>query len=300
MTDQDENATKKVSLTLHELSSEHCLQDVVSTTENLIRSNPLQTEHRWTLVDLMCLVGDWERAMRQLQTVAQMDNSSGARAHLIRGLIRAESQRTQVFKGNLDPTPVIDMPSWVSSMAKAIALNATEQHEAADVLRQDALAKAAVSSGTCVTSGVQKNLQTQDFEWLSDSDSRLGPICEVMLAGGYRWLPFADIETLKLDAPKHLSDLLWAPVTLTLRGTKVDGKLIHGFLPIRYCGTEIKKVGMHDTQHDALLLSRMTRWRDVGQTGVFATGQKTFMSDAGDFGVLDIREIHMRSKVSGE
>jgi type VI secretion system protein ImpE len=300
MTDQGENSIKNVSLTLHQLNSEHCLQDVISTTESLIRSNPLQSEHRWTLVELLCLVGDWERAMRQLQTVAQMDGSSSARAHLIRGLIRAESQRTQVFMGNLEPAPVIDMPSWALNMSKAIALNVAGNNEAADVLRQNAMEEAAVVSGVCVTAGAQQNLQTQDFEWLSDSDSRLGPICEVMLAGGYRWLPFADIETLKLDAPKHLFDLLWTPVTLTLRGTKVDGKLIHGFLPVRYCGTEIKNVGMHDLQRDALLLSRMTRWRDVGQTGVFASGQKTLISDVGDFGVLDVREIRMRSEVSGE
>ena len=50
---------------------------------------------------------------------------------------------------------------------------------------------------------------------------------------------------------------------------------------------------MHDAQRDALLLSRMTRWRDVGETGVFATGQKTLMSDCGDFGILDVREIQM-------
>ena len=280
-------------LTLHQLNSEHRLQDAVARVEEQIRTAPMHAESGWTLVELLCLMGDWERAMRQLQTVAQMDTHSSARAHLVRGLIRGESQRTQVFLGKLKPTPVIDNPQWMADMAEAIALNAAERHGAADALRQAALAHASVANGVCVVSGLNQEVVSHAFEWIADSDSRLGPICEVMVAGGYRWLPFADIDTLKLEPPKHLLDLLWAPVTLTLRGTQVGSKLVHGFLPVRYCGTDAKVSGMHDAQRDALLLSRMTRWRDVGETGVFATGQKTLMSDCGDFGILDVREIQM-------
>lgn len=293
MTDQDANSVKPVSLTLHQFNAEHRLQEVVSRVEGQIRMAPMEVVHRWTSVELLCLMGDWERAMRQLQTVAQMDTQSSARAHLVRGLIRGESQRTQIFVGNLKPTPVIDSPQWMVDLSDAIALNASGQHDAADALRQAALAQASVAHGSCLVSGLNQETCSHTFKWLADSDSRLGPICEVMLAGGYRWLPFADIETLKIHAPKQLLDLLWSPVTLTLRGTQAGGKLLHGFLPVRYCGTETKVPGMHDAQRDALLLSRMTRWRDVGETGVFASGQKTLMSDCGDFGILDVREIRI-------
>jgi type VI secretion system protein ImpE len=297
MTEKNTNSSKAMSLTLHQLNAEHCLESAVSRVEEEIRLAPTQVEHRWTLVESLCLMGDWERAMRQLQTVAKMDSQSSARAHLVRGLVRAEAQRTKVFAGQLQPTPVIDTPQWMAEMAQAISLNASEDHDAADILRQTALAKASVANGVCSVSEPSHEGKLHTFEWLSDSDSRLGPICEVMVAGGYRWLPFADIRTLKLDAPKHLLDLLWAPVTLTLSGTQAGNKLVHGFIPVRYCGTEEKVSSMHDAQRDALLLSRMTRWCDVGQTGVFAKGQKTLMSDCGDFGILDVREIQMHSEV---
>jgi type VI secretion system protein ImpE len=46
-------------------------------------------------------------------------------------------------------------------------------------------------------------------------------------------------------------------------------------------------------QRDALMLSRLTRWQDVGETGVFALGQKTLMSDGVDYPFLDLREIFL-------
>jgi protein involved in temperature-dependent protein secretion len=37
--------------------------------------------------------------------------------------------------------------------------------------------------------------------------------------------------------------------------------------------------------------SHLTVWQEVGDTGVFSQGQKTWMSDGTDWPLLDIREV---------
>jgi type VI secretion system protein ImpE len=52
---------------------------------------------------------------------------------------------------------------------------------------------------------------------------------------------------------------------------------------VRYPGSELAD--------DAIRLARESRWREEGKTGVFGLGQKTWMTDAGDVGLLDLRVI---------
>ena len=116
------------------------------------------------------------------------------------------------------------------------------------------------------------------FAWATDSDTRLGPVCEVILAGAYRWVAFSDLASIRKAAPVHLLDLVWAQVELVLRG----GTALKGYMPMRY--------PVHADDRDALLMARETVWTDVGRTGVFARGQKMWATDAGDMALLDLRE----------
>lgn len=287
------------SLLLSQLNKEHNLQEALSSMEALVRQEPDNGTHRWGLVEVLCLLGQWERAIKQMQTVTRLAPALQAQAQLVRGLIRAEHQRAEVFAGNLLPTPVFDRPKWMDDLARALVHNARGEHAQADVLREAALAQAPQADGICQIHSPETqanadplaSLGHQKFTCLSDTDSRLGPVCELMISGCYRWLAFADIHSMQMQAPMRLLDLVWMPVKVQLRSTQAEEQLLHGFVPSRYSGTEIVSGELSRHQRDALMLARMTHWQDVGETGVFALGQKTLMSDGVDYPLLDLREI---------
>lgn len=303
--------TPVLSLLLSQLNQEHNLQEALSSIEALVRQEPDNGTHRWALIEVLCLLGQWERAIKQMQAATRLAPALQAQAQLVRGLIRAEHQRAEVFAGNLLPTPVFDRPKWMDDLARALVHNARGEHAQADALREAALAQAPQADGICQIqipkthpdadpdaapdadpdADTLPSIGHQKFTCLSDTDSRLGPVCELMISGSYRWLAFADIHSMQMQAPTHLLDLVWMPVTVQLRGTQADEQMLHGFVPSRYCGTESVSGEWTRQQRDALILARMTRWQDVGDTGVFALGQKTLMSDGVDYPLLDLREI---------
>lgn len=287
------NTSAPSPLRLSQLNPDHNLQDALTRLEAEVRQAPASASHRWALAELLCVLGHWERALKQLQVGAKLvdikDAQWQAKAQLLRGLIRAEAQRTQVFAGQLLPVPVVDRPQWMEDLARAIRLNEEGDHVQADSVRQAALEAAPTRAGVC---NEQEPLE-QAFEWLSDTDTRLGPVCEFIVAGGYRWLAYADIASVQIAAPSSLLDLVWLPATLQLRSTQAGPRQLRGFLPARYSGTDNIAAEIGSNQRDALMLSRLTLWQDIGESGVFALGQKTLMTQTGDIPLMSIRSLRM-------
>lgn len=115
------------------------------------------------------------------------------------------------------------------------------------------------------------------FDWASDSDSRLGPVLELVTGGVYIWLPFSQIRSLESPQPTRLTDLLWKPINITL----VNGDTHGAWLFTRYSGSE--------SASDALRLCRETAWQDgPGETTVRALGQKVWLTSHGDISLLDM------------
>jgi type VI secretion system protein ImpE len=297
-------------LLLSQLNPEHNLQDALSRLESEVRASPSSAGHRWALAELLCVLGHWERALKQLQVGAKLvdvkDAQWQAKAQMLRGLIRAEAQRTEVFAGQLLPVPVVDRPQWMEDLARAISLNEKGEHSQADEVRRAALDAAPTRAGVCTwhddsqgetSSRVQSDgdqpLSQQRFDWISDTDTRLGPVCEFIVAGGYRWLAYADIASAQIARPASLLDLVWLPATLKLRSTQAGPQQLHGYIPSRYSGTENIAAEIGSIQRDALMLSRLTLWQDIGETGVFALGQKTLMTPQGDLPLMAMRSMDM-------
>jgi type VI secretion system protein ImpE len=293
---------------LSQLNPDHNLQDALTRLETEVRQSPASASHRWALAELLCVLGHWERALKQLQVGAKLvdikDAQWQAKAQLLRGLIRAEAQRVQVFAGQLLPVPVVDRPQWMEDLARAIRLNEEGDHTQADALRHAALEAAPTRGGVCIWEDDAKPQDAladsadaapneQAFDWISDSDTRLGPVCEFIVAGGYRWLAYADIASVQIAHPTSLLDLVWLPATLQLRSTQAGPQQLRGFIPARYSGTDNIAAEIGSNQRDALMLSRLTLWQDIGETGVFALGQKTLMTPSGDLPLLGIRSLRM-------
>lgn len=263
--------------------------------EAAVRREPMRASHRWALLETLCLLCQWQRALQQLQAWARLNPQGVMQAQALRGLIQAESQRTQVFSGHLQPSPVIEATPWMALLWQALQHNAQGELAQADECRHMALDQAPSLAGTCHWQSVaspdqEAALQSQAFEWLCDSDTRLGPVCELMAAGAYRWLPFADIATLTLSEPQRRLDLIWTPATLTLRGPAQANKAMHVFIPARSCW--LSPPAEPNAQQQAQMQARLTVWTEVGSSGVFSHGQKTWMAEGIDWPLLDVRHIH--------
>ncbi|MCY1212275.1 ImpE protein [compost metagenome] len=242
----------------------------VGAAETAVRQHPGAFDARWQLFQWLCVVADWQRALKQLQVATQLAPDFAQTAHVYRDLIRAEVFRRDVFKGEREPGALLPAPGWMGRLRAALALTDAGDIEGADRSRHLALSKVSVSSGDHDGAG---------FAWITDSDTRLGPTCEIVSAGRYAWLPFAQLRKLEMGAVAGLLDLIWRPATLTL----ADGMVVRGFVPVRYPGSE--------EGSDAVRLSRETQWTEIGQTAIIACGQKTWMTDAGDIGLLDVSTL---------
>jgi len=245
------------------------LEEQINHVSSAIRSQPGQASHRWALFQLLCITGEWARAIQQLQTWATLMPGNVQTAHVYRDLTRAESWRQKVFAKGEEPGSIFELPSWARDMASALRLDADGKHDEADDLRAQALETASATATPVRTDDTQ-------FQWMTDSDTRLGPLCEILTAGYYRWVPFSDLASWKISQPVSLIDLVWTPCSLRLN----DGSMVHGFMPVRYPGSE--------TAGDSLRLGRKTEWKEAGAATVTALGRRTWMTSGNDFGIFEL------------
>ena len=267
--------------------------EAIREIEDLIRREPTVSSHRWALFQWLCVDRQWKRALQQLQVHARMAPEQGNLVQAYRDLVRAENWRERTLAGLMPPGQVLDTPvPWMRDLYAALEAAAGGQVDQADALRERALDQAPMVKG--------HGAADFTFDWMSDSDSRLGPVFELMVAAGYRWLSLADIDHWRLTPPKTLSDLVWAPCEVTL----IDGTPLRGFTPARYpedsalsgsvAQSSDPQPGQHanqsETPREALLLGRQTSWREVGRTGVIASGRKTWMTSEGERNLFELAD----------
>lgn len=258
--------TDTLPATLSALLQEYSIAEGIQMAEQQVRENPAKALCRHSLFQLLCVAGDWSRALHQLQLCARMEANYTQEARLYRELVRCEMFRRTVFQGEQRPGFLLPQPVWVESLLAALACH--DDTGEVDKHRNTAL-EAITDTGGQWNGGA--------FDWASDSDSRLGPVLELVTGGVYIWLPFSQICSLESPQPARLTDLLWKPVNITL----VNGDTHGAWLFTRYSGSE--------SASDALRLCRETAWQDgPGETTVRALGQKVWLTSHGDISLLDM------------
>lgn len=262
--------TAAPSTTLSSFLHDCPIKQRIGDTEAKIRAEPREFAHRRLLFQLLCLTGDWARAMKLLPTAAR-EEAGEAFARIYQPLIDAELARGEVFSGMRAPEFMGEPPEWALALVEALALESIGDQAAADGRRDAGLSAAPSVAGYSPLGG---------FDWMADADSRLGPVCEVMSAGKYFWVPFDRIAALFIPEPSDITDLIWTPVSLVL----ASGEVLQAHLPARYPGSEAGS--------DAVRLGRETHWREQGETGSFGLGQKMWMHGGGEWALLDVRECH--------
>jgi len=250
------------------------LDEQLQELQSRIKRDASSAKFRIHLFQLLCVMGNWQRALAQLQLCAQLDALAIPMAQTYREAIRCELFRQQVFAGQRTPQVMGTPPAWIGSLIEALKRDGAGDAHSAAQLRSKAMDEAEPIA--CAIDGVS-------CEWLTDGDSRLGPVCEVIANGQYYWLPFESCKGILIERPVDLRDMVWAPAELLLPN---EGR-VPALIPTRYPGTSVLENG----NADALKLARATEWTENSPDIWFGLGQRVWTSDVAEHAILDTRQI---------
>jgi type VI secretion system protein ImpE len=240
-----------------------------------VKANPADVRQRTLLFEILCFSGDYTRAERQLDVIAQLDPNAEVGAQIYRNALTAERLRARVRSEGLAPSFILDPPPFTRLHLEAFnRLREGNAEESRALLEQAVDAQKAIGG----------EVNGQRFAEISDSDPFLGPVLELIIHDRYVWLPFVQIKRLTVAGPKKLRDLLWIPAELE----SINGPIGGAFIPVLYCGSS-------SHADDQVRLGRATDWKDVGTGLVRGYGQRLLLIDEDERPILEAGQITLDS-----
>jgi len=257
-----------------DLLREGRLDEALKELQNQVRANPADAKLRVFLFQLLALMGNWERAMTQLNVAAEMDPDTLLMAQVCRPALNCEALRADIFAGKRAPLVFGEPEEWVGWMVQANQHAAKGEYDAAQQLRDRAFEAAPAVPGT---------IDDQAFEWIADADTRLGPILEAIVDGRYYWVPLSNIAEIVIEKPTDLRDVVWTPCMFTW----ANGGETVGLIPGRYPGSEA-------AADPVIRMARRTDWEDKGGGLYIGHGQRMLATDQGEYPLLEVRKITLQ------
>jgi type VI secretion system protein ImpE len=229
-------------MSVKELFQAGKLNEAIEALGVEVRDNPTDVRRRTFLFELLCFKGDFDRAEKHLNILADATPDARVGAMLYFSALHAERTRRDLFEKKEYPQ------APVSENARAGTING------------------------------------RPFETLVDADPRIGPRLELFAAGAYLWIPFEHIESIEMEPPKRLRDLLWIPALVRTGPKFKDKELGEVLLPV---------LAPFSWRHadDNVKLGRATEWIESDGM-ILPAGQRVFLvDDDEDIPLLEIRKI---------
>jgi len=221
------------------------LNEAVQALGVEVRDNPTDVRRRTFLFELLCFQGEYDRAEKHLNVLADATPDARMGAVLYFSALHAERVRLETFQKKEYPP---------------IAALANDR------------------AGT---------LNGNPFESFEDADPRVGARLEVFAAGAYLWIPLAHVESIEMEAPKRLRDLLWIPALVrtgpAFKGTELGEVLLPVLAPFS-----------SQRSDDNIRLGRATEWAEADGQGL-PFGQRVFDVDKEEVPILEIRKVEFVS-----
>ncbi len=168
------------------------LNEAIAAVGAELRDNPTDTQRRTFLFELLCFAGDYDRAEKHLNLLAEQSPQAKLGAVLYFSTLHAERLRADMFRKKEFPTS-----------------SAAEEEE-----------------------DIKGTLNGKPFESIEDSDPRIGQRLEVFAAGAYLWIPFKHIVSIETETPKRVRDLLWIPALVRTGPAFKDKELGEVLIPV--------------------------------------------------------------------
>jgi type VI secretion system protein ImpE len=247
------------------------VEAALQVLQGAVRAEPAEAKHRVFLFQLLCVLGQWDRALTQLNVAGDLDAGTLGMVQVYREALRSEALRAEVFAGRRSPVIFGDPEQWIAMLLEALRLGAEGEYDKSQALRQQAFEQAPATSG---------QIDGQSFEWIADADSRLGPMVEAIVNGRYYWVPFHRIAEIRLERPVDLRDVVWMPAQLKW----ANGGDAVGLLPARYPGSE-------SANDPVLRLARKTDWTEVGAGLFIGSGQRMLATDTAEYPLMEVKSL---------
>jgi type VI secretion system protein ImpE len=236
-----------------------------------VRAKPADPKLRIFLFQLLCVLGQWERALNQLDVASGLDPEALAMAKTYGDAVRCEAVRADVFEGKKSPMIFGQPDQWLALLIESLLVAGRGEHERSHQLRSSAFEEAPPSPG---------DIDGRPFSWIADADSRLGPVLEAVINGRYYWVPFSRLVKIEIEPPEDLRDMVWMPAHLQFE----NGGESVALIPTRYPGS--------DNAGDGLIaLARKTIWEEMAPEAHRGLGQRIIATDAEDVPLMEVRAI---------
>jgi type VI secretion system protein ImpE len=263
----------RAGMTAKELLQRGELSAAIATLTEEVKAHPTDTSRRIFLFELLCFTGDLTRAQRQLDAVGQVSAEMDIGVQVYRNGLAAEGLRQRFFSEGLRPTFLFTEPPYARLHLEAANRLRADQPREAEALLDEARSQHPSVAGTVNATPISD---------LHDGDDLLGPFLEVLFGTQYVWLPFEDVTRIEVNPPKKLRDLIWPTATIQCRTAPLGG----AFIPALYAGSSA-------AADDRLKLGRMTDWVTFGEGLARGVGQRSFVTDAGEFPLLETRVVEL-------
>lgn len=137
-----------------------------------------------------------------------------------------------------------------------------------------------------ITAEVSGTLNGKAFSSIEDGDPRIGARMELFAAGQYMWIPWQHVASVRLEAPKRLRDLLWAPALVRtsedFKGQELGEILLPSLAPLSF-----------ESADDEIRLGRAADSVDLPEGEFAPVGQKMLLVDGELIPLLSIRELEI-------
>ncbi len=263
------------------------LEGSLQRLQEQVRKAPDNVKHRIFLFQLLSVMSQWDRALNQLNVLAQLDAATLPMVQTYRQAIRTEGLRRAVFAGERSPLIFGDPAQWLALQLRSLQLAAQGQLTDAMALRRESFALAPASPGRIEAP------QEHAFAWIADADERLGPVLEAIIDGKYYWVPVAHVQRLSIEAPTDLRDLVWLPATFTWQ----NGGESVALIPVRYPDLPNSQQTPVD---DNVRMATLTEWIDLGDGYYVGHGQRVLATDVDEYALMDLRQISFSATPSSD
>jgi len=153
--------------------------------------------------------------------------------------------------------------------------------------RRDMFEKDMLPPSTAGVPVVGGSLNGESFSRISDADPRIGSHLEAFVGGQYKWIPFSHLESIEIQAPTRVRDLLWVPALIQALpeygGSELGETLLPVLTPLAF-----------RSEDPHVKLGRVTDVQELGDGRVVPAGQKLLFVDDQEVPILEVRSLTLQ------
>lgn len=247
------------------------LAEAIQATLNHVRTKPTDITARIFLFELSCFSGDWERAEKQLDVVANQDVNAMIGTLIFKQNFHAERDRLSVFNDGMIPECLMLPPKYVEDLV--VASTHIREGRISEARKLIDNVEESRSVFKCKVNG-EDSSDFRDFNDLTMC------VFEVMVKESYTWLPFEHIDKITFMPAKSLRDMYWIQAEVEM----TNGTAGEMFFPALY-------VESFKNADDEIRLGKVTDWKEVGEDIFVGEGARTFQYEGGHIPISKIETL---------